>query len=202
MLSGNAPRFPPEAEMPKQSMPEQAVVVLGEQVQLCIPSSLAWVEPTVEHLKNRALLAGACDASQAGRLLLALHEALTNAIVHGNLELASRLKEEEGLFGRRLAERSLDPAFASRLVHIHIDYDGRRCRWTLTDQGPGFDFEEVLAREPADPWAVSGRGIQLMRALMDEVRYEAGSRRVVLTLVRAGADRPRPAPAAAARICS
>jgi Histidine kinase-like ATPase domain/PilZ domain len=68
-----------------------------------------------------------------------------------------------------------------------VDYDGARCQWSLTDEGAGFDYEQRLSRpEPApeDMWAASGRGILLMRAMIDEVRYEAGGRRVLLTLRR------------------
>ncbi len=163
--------------------------VLTEQSQLRIPSNLDWIEPTVEYLKTRAVLCGACEEVQAGRVLLALHEALTNSIVHGNLEVSSASKEEDhSLFARQLAERSANPGYVNRTVHIGIDYDGQCCRWALTDQGPGFDYQAILSRPEASDeeslWAVSGRGISLMQALVDELHYEAGGRRVILTLYR------------------
>ena len=84
-------------------------MVLAEQTQIQIPTNLDWIEPTAEYLKNKALLCGSCEEAQAGRLLLALHEALTNSIVHGNLGVSSALKEEDNNnFARLLAEKGQD----------------------------------------------------------------------------------------------
>jgi len=177
------------------SSPELGDLVLAETAQLQIPTNLDCIEPTVELLKKKAVQCGGCEEAQAGRLVLALHEALTNSIVHSNLEVSSKLKEEDSdHFARQLAERSADPHYTDRVVHIGFDFNGERCQWALTDQGQGFDFEAVLARpEPApeDLWAVSGRGILMMRALLDEVRYEAGGRRTLLTLRRSASPEKR-----------
>jgi anti-sigma regulatory factor (Ser/Thr protein kinase) len=174
---------------------EPWTAVLAEHTQMRIPSNLDWIEPVVEYLKNKAVLCGACEEPQAGRLFMALHEALTNSIIHGNLEVASHLKDANPeLFSSTLAERVANPGYASRMVHIGILYDGHRCQWALTDEGPGFDYEAILNRpEPteADFGAVSGRGISLMRALVDDVRYEAGGRRVILTLYRTNCPEKR-----------
>jgi anti-sigma regulatory factor (Ser/Thr protein kinase) len=162
--------------------------VAAEQTYLQIPSQPEWIAPTVEYLRDKAVQCGVCQGSRAGKLELALHEALTNSGVHGNLELSSDLKEQsENAFAEALAARSADPRYGSRPVEVRVDYDGQRCRWAFTDQGKGFDVERVLARAneagPDVPLS-SGRGILLMRAFLDEVRYETGGRRVVLTLSR------------------
>jgi anti-sigma regulatory factor (Ser/Thr protein kinase) len=159
-----------------------------ERVQLQIPTRLEWIAPTVEQLANRAVQSGACDEKRARKLSLALHEALTNSVVHGNLGVASSLKEEDDdAFMQALAHRSGDPAYCNRTVGIGVDFDGERCQWVLTDEGDGFDVEHVLRDgEPGeeDLPRSSGRGIMLMRAFMDEVRYEAGGRRVLLSMRR------------------
>jgi anti-sigma regulatory factor (Ser/Thr protein kinase) len=162
---------------------------------LQVPSLPDWIDPTVQYLRSKALLCGACEQARAGKLMLALLEALTNSIIHGNLEVDSKLKEQEDAFARLLAERAADPRYASRQVTIEVAYDGDCCRWALTDQGRGFDFERVLNRPPADEaelWLPSGRGILLMKALVDEVRYEQGGRRVVLGLWRGPEKRRHP----------
>ena len=104
-------------------------VVLDEHCRLQIPSLLDWIVPTVQFLQERARLYGVCDEARRPKLTLALHEALTNSVVHGNLELASRLKEEDDdndAFARALAERSADPTYRQRTVTIAIRYDGER----------------------------------------------------------------------------
>jgi anti-sigma regulatory factor (Ser/Thr protein kinase) len=169
-------------------IPDLPAAVVGERVRLEVPSSPEWITPTVEYLKQRAVLCGACHETRATKLLLVLHEALTNAIIHGNLELSSDLKEDgDDAFANALAERSLDARYSSRAVIIDIDYDGHRCLWTFTDQGPGFDHERYTQADEPDEaglWLSSGRGILLMRAFLDGLRYEDGGRRALLTLHR------------------
>jgi anti-sigma regulatory factor (Ser/Thr protein kinase) len=175
--------------------PSLPAAVAGEQTHLQIPSQPEWIAPTVEYLKEKAILCGACHESRANKLVLALHEALTNSVVHGNLELSSALKERsDNAFAEALAQRAADPQYGLRPVDVHVQYDGQRCRWTLTDQGQGFDVESALARA-ADPdpdvMLSSGRGILMMRSFLDDVRYEAGGRRVVLTLDRPSGEEKR-----------
>lgn len=166
--------------------PMLAARVETERTQLRLPSQPDWIEPAAEYLKNKALLCGACLEAQAAKLGLALLEALSNSVVHGNLEISSDLKEQgDNTFAEALAARSLDPRYASRSVQVLVDYDGERCQWVLTDEGPGFDVARAMGRNLEDPEAVllsSGRGILMMKAFLDDVRYEAGGRRAILTL--------------------
>ncbi|MCY4401248.1 MAG: ATP-binding protein [Candidatus Poribacteria bacterium] len=82
---------------------------------------------------------------------LAVIEAGTNAIKHGNKEDTDKTATFEFL----------------------IDDD--RLTITITDEGPGFEREEVAnPLEPENLLKSSGRGLFLMEACMDEVVYEAG----------------------------
>ena len=67
--------------------------VVAERSHVVIPSLPNWIEPTVEFLRRKAVLGGVCEETRSGKLLIALHEAISNAIIHGNLELSSDLKE-------------------------------------------------------------------------------------------------------------
>ncbi len=179
--------------------PVLPLAVAAEQTYLQIPSQPEWIAPTVEYLKDKALLCGACQQARARKLTLALHEALTNSIVHGNLEVHSDLKERsDSAFAEALAQRAADPHYGSRPVEVQVDYDGERCHWTFTDQGKGFDVERVLARTvaagEAEPVLSSGRGILLMRAFLDDVRYELNGRRTILTLAHPAGEEKRAAP--------
>src|SRR5258708_138445 len=121
--------------------PDVSSAVLVERSRLRIPSRPEWIAPTVELLKQKAQLCGACHESRTGKLVLALHEALTNAVVHGNLELASNLKErDDDTYARALAERTSDPRYSGRHVVIDVDHDAERCCWSFTDEGRGFDY--------------------------------------------------------------
>jgi anti-sigma regulatory factor (Ser/Thr protein kinase) len=162
--------------------------VLAERVHLRIPSLPGWIEPTVEFLRQKAVLAGACPEDRAGKLLVALHEALSNAVVHGNLGISSELKErDDNAFAEALAARASDPELSGRVVDIVVDYDGENCHWTITDQGQGFDVPRVLERclgDDPEMQLASGRGILMMHSLLDAVRYELEGRRVILSMRR------------------
>lgn len=175
--------------------PSLPSVVEAEHTYLQIPSRPEWIAPTVEYLKDRAILCGACRETRSNKLMLALHEALTNAVIHGNLEISSELKERsDNAFAEALAHRAADPRYAERPVEVHFDYDGEFGRWTFTDQGKGFDVARALARaaqSDAEAQLASGRGILLMRAFLDDLRYELGGRRAILTLARASGEEKR-----------
>ncbi len=166
-------------------MSQSATFQHRQPTHLRILSRPEWVETIVLTLKQRALESGACDAHAANRLVVALTEAITNAIVHGNFGLSSELKEEPGAFKRALDEKIDDLDSVSRLVDIRMDFESDRCVWTVTDQGSGFDFEHVLEQLDSDDPQVmlsSGRGVAIMRAFVDEVSWEDGGRRIRLAI--------------------
>ena len=79
---------------------------------------------------------------------LAVREAATNAIVHGN---------------------GADP---NKKVTLSFELDGVALQARIRDQGAGFDF--VHTADPTLPenrFRASGRGILLIRSFMDEVSY-------------------------------
>jgi serine/threonine-protein kinase RsbW len=86
---------------------------------------------------------------------LAVEEAVTNAIKHGN---------------------GMDPR---KVVHFSYDVGLERTVITVADEGDGFDYDDL-----ADPTAdenlekPTGRGIMLMRAYMDEVVFNAKGNQV------------------------
>jgi hypothetical protein len=69
--------------------------LVAEQYHLRIPSRLEWIEPAVDYLTQRAVQCGAVGETRAHRLMIALHEALTNSLLHGNLILSLRRGGEE-----------------------------------------------------------------------------------------------------------
>jgi serine/threonine-protein kinase RsbW len=53
---------------------------------------------------------------------------------------------------------------------VEIELTDHRCEIRVIDTGHGFDFE-VLGRSEAETTAEGGRGIQLMRALVDSIKF-------------------------------
>src|SRR6476619_2811990 len=104
--------------------PDPASAVLADLCHLRIPSQPDWIGPTVEYLVQRALRVGAIPPQRETKLMIALHEALTNAVIHGNLGISSELKERGGdEFFRAVDDRLADPAHASRVVDVQASFD-------------------------------------------------------------------------------
>ncbi len=108
---------------------------------------------------------------------LCLEEAIVNAIVHGNLEVPSSLKEESwDRFDRIIEERENNPTFVNRLVHVTYELDREKLCITVEDEGRGFDYRSVIEEEDPLQLMLSGRGIMLIRSFMDEVIWnESGN---------------------------
>lgn len=150
--------------------------VIGNDIEI-IPPLVAHIDETL-----RAMRFG--DDEVRIRIKVALTEAVTNAMLHGNLELDSELREGDGeAWDVMLKKRRTTPPFQDR--RVVIDYRLRRegIEFHVRDEGPGFD----PARIP-DPTCLeslqrqSGRGVLLMRTFMHEVRFNARGNEV--TLVR------------------
>ena len=79
-------------------------------------------------------------------------------------------------------------------MDIRATWDGETLRWVLGDQGEGFDVEQALRRldDPGDDLLrPSGRGLIMIRAFMDEMRFEDRGRRLHLLLRRENASENR-----------
>jgi anti-sigma regulatory factor (Ser/Thr protein kinase) len=155
---------------------------------LRIPSQIAWIEPTVAFLRQRLLEGGACSDSRADQAALAIREAVGNAVLHGNLEIdPGDLGRDAGAVAELLLRRTADSRYAGRVVEITYAHRYDRCVWTITDQGKGFPVARELEKQPPPERgkdAAGGRGLFVLRAVMDEVHFELGGRQVILTLFK------------------
>jgi anti-sigma regulatory factor (Ser/Thr protein kinase) len=115
---------------------------------------------------------------------VALEEAMLNAIVHGNLEVSSDLRQvDESAFSREIELRRSQQPYAGRRVKVTARVSSREAAFMIQDEGPGFDVSKVPnPTDPANLGRVGGRGILLMRSFMNSVHYSDEGRRV--TLVR------------------
>jgi serine/threonine-protein kinase RsbW len=83
----------------------------------------------------------------------ALIEACSNAIEHGN-------KFSKG-----------------KRVRVVLGFNGSSVTARVYDEGNGFDFDEILSRAvPPDPMSERGRGLVIMRAFTDDLRFTYSKR--------------------------
>jgi serine/threonine-protein kinase RsbW len=114
-----------------------------------------------QHLCGKLLEGWDLNEETTHWILMALREALANAIKHGN---------------------SQDPA---KRVHLEMDVKDHTLRIRIRDEGTGFDPGKVVdPLAPENRFKTSGRGIFYMKTFMDEVRFsraDGGGMEIVLT---------------------
>ncbi len=140
------------------------------------------VSPLVHLLVDHVHQAGVVCEEDRVRLAVALEEALLNAIIHGNLEVSSALREECGdAFERLIDRRRAHHKFGARRVHVLCDLTRDEVRIVVRDEGPGFNVASLPdPRDPARIALASGRGILLMRSFLDDVVFNAAGNQVTL----------------------
>lgn len=118
---------------------------------------------------------GVLDRPAQIRIRVALHEALTNALYHGNLEVGSELRQEDerNFFELAEARRAVEP-YKSRRIRVLTSLDRRSAKFVISDQGPGFDTSRLNRPiDPEDLLRIGGRGLLLIRTFMDEATFSA-----------------------------
>lgn len=132
------------------------------ELSLDVPSDLEYVGPAVELIAEE-LPGGPLSARRIRfNLRTALAEALANAIAYGNRH---------------------DPA---RLVQVRVEVTHEAVHLHVTDEGDGFNPSDVP--DPTRPELLEredGRGLFVLRGLVDQVAFNEKGNSVCLTL-RAG----------------
>ncbi len=147
-----------------------------------LENDLSLIGPLISYLEETLAQMGVLDASERMRIGLAVEEALSNAIIHGNLELSSQLKDlEDRAFDSLLAERRASPPYCFRKVSLEVTITAEEARFVITDEGPGFNPRTLPdPLDPANLEKCSGRGILLMKTFMDHVQYNEKGNQVTL----------------------
>jgi CheY-like chemotaxis protein len=124
------------------------------------------------------------DDADRMRVGVGIHEALVNAIVHGNLEVSSDLKAgrwEE--YHEAIGQRRRTRPYADRRVTVMMRAERRKSFFIhIADQGPGFDVSKLP--DPNDPsvWEKpSGRGLILIRSFFDDMKHSPSGNEITLT---------------------
>jgi len=140
------------AQSPANALqPDAAPREVLVEFEYSLTSEVALVSPFVDHAM-RSINIFRMTSDIEVDIEVALREALLNAIIHGNRK---------------------DP-HKHVYVTISCGADGE-VAMTIRDEGAGFDSSSVPdPTAPEHRMSTHGRGIYLMRALMDEVSFEEG----------------------------
>ena len=152
------------------------------RLRFALANDESLVAPLIRRLEEVVREMGVCDQADLIRLAVALRESIVNAIDHGNLELDSEMRQDDERIYHRLGEeRRGQSPYRERRVRIAVGVTRTEATFTVRDEGPGFD--PATLPDPTDPanlCRIGGRGLLLVRTLMDEVRFNATGNEITL----------------------
>lgn len=132
-----------------------------------LPSDLQAIERAVEELVARSREAGFNCERRRLNLQVGVSEALANAVLYGNAH---------------------DPR---KLVRVELRITSESITISITDEGRGFDPAAIPDPTlPANLPRPGGRGLFLIRQLMDRVEFNESGNSITMVLHR---ERPTPA---------
>lgn len=142
-----------------------------DEYELTLPNNRALMSSAGRFLRQAAQAMSVCGEKDLLRFGIAIEEALLNACLHGNLELDSALREQDGdAFEAAAEERSSTAPWCDRTVTVHAVINRDQARIRVSDEGRGFDPQDLP--DPTDPENLMkphGRGVMMMRLFLDEV---------------------------------
>ena len=119
-----------------------------------ITENIRMIESFIDNAKERFHL----DEDMYGNIMIAVTEAVNNAIKHGNA------------------------SDKSKNVSLSLSLDESLLKFTIKDEGSGFNYENLPdPTSPENLEKLSGRGIFLMKHLSDEVDFKENGRIVELS---------------------
>jgi serine/threonine-protein kinase RsbW len=125
-----------------------------------LPNDLRAIERSVDYLTEKGREVGFDQDRLRLNFRVGLTEALANAMLYGNCR---------------------DPR---KRVKVEAIFSAREIRVQITDEGHGFDPEKVMDPTiPANRVRPGGRGIFLIRKLMDRVEFNEMGNSITMTLL-------------------
>ena len=156
--------------------------LVRQELRFSFPSDRRLVRSAVSTLQDFGLRFGVFTDRERTRVGVALEEALLNAIIHGNLEVSSKLRDlDDGSFEKLIVLRIGKSPYKDRRVEVIAKFSPEEAEFSIRDEGPGFDVNKLP--DPTNPENMArahGRGVLLMRTFMDEVTHNETGNQVTL----------------------
>lgn len=155
------------------------------EIELQIGTDAAMIPVVVGYIQRILEDYGLSNARDRSRTGLALTEAMANALIHGNLEVSSDLREQasDEFYQTIDARRGQEP-YASRRVDVIMRFSQASATFVIRDQGKGFDRASVPdPTAPENLLRASGRGILLMKTYCNTVAWNDAGNEVTMVKV-------------------
>lgn len=156
--------------------------VTQTHVELVLGNDRHRVSAVTAFLLDLAEAQGIIQSQARTRIGVSLEEALSNAVIHGNLEVSSKLRErDDNSYNDLIEERRANAPYADRKVYVTADVTRHEVTYTVRDEGPGFDVTQLP--DPNDIESIlkpHGRGLLLIRSFMDDVSHNPTGNEITL----------------------
>lgn len=153
---------------------------------LTLTQSATFAIQSVEQARDvAAVIVNACPDPE--KIVVGLTELLVNAVEHGNLGITYEEKSAlnaSGAWDAEVRRRLALPEHAHKRVELQLERTPGELRFTIRDQGSGFDYRRYLDVQPQRAFDNHGRGIAIARALsFDRLEYRGNGSEVVAVVL-------------------
>ena len=157
-----------------KAVPKVAKNAVESNITLEVTNDESQIQDIISRLELPMVELDLFDEGERMQIAMALDEALLNAMIHGNLEVSSELRQSDdgAPYVNMIAKRKQEAPYSDRKVTIKLEASNEKVTFTIRDDGPGFDAAAL--RDPTDPENIEragGRGLLLINAFMDEVSH-------------------------------
>jgi len=156
-----------------QQQDEPTPCVEETEYRFVIDNDANHFRPVIGFLRSQLARYALGDETVLMQIAIALDEALANAAHHGNLEVSSRLRDENiDEYFRQVAARLDKAPYKDRRIEITTRMSAVGATFVVRDEGRGFDPAAIPDPTIAENLRKnSGRGLLLIGTIMDEVRH-------------------------------
>ncbi|QDT09151.1 response regulator [Stieleria marina] len=152
-------------------------------LELRVENDDSLVPGVIARLEQAARELELFDESEWMQVAMALGESLLNAMIHGNLEVSSELREKDDgqAYIKMIGQRRSESPYCDRRVLVRLDATKDVAEFLIRDEGPGFDASAL--GDPTDPEnleSVGGRGLLLINAFMDSVQHNETGNEIMM----------------------
>lgn len=157
--------------------------------QFKIENNPQLIPPMLDFLRDSMNTLRLGDPTTVRHASVALEEALSNAMYHGNLELNekqcrdARHSYREGDEFEMVRLRQHQQPYSSRRVYVGIDLSKNKAQFIVRDQGNGFDVSTLQPiTDVGNISDLKQRGLTLIRNFMDEVKFNQEGNEIRMSL--------------------
>lgn len=157
--------------------------LIGEEKQYLLPSKPDLIDFWIPQFLNRLVLDYCIESHIVVALELSLREALNNAVIHGNFELSSEIRDQEGGvsdFLKLVRNCQENPTFQKRMVSMFLSITSSEIKIVIEDEGKGFKYDHHQERLFKQHSGTHGRGIKLIQHYMDTVYWNEHGNQITL----------------------